>query len=328
MAYLLILAKEKAHAQKLYSLASEKGLKAEVFGSYLVLPLEKKEEVLEFLLKAPKECGYAVLENLDEDTLKRVIPTKRLEEVLVEFSPEILRKLEKETKIVFQPIVKVKEGKVFGYEALARTPTLSVSDYLAFGKSFSFVERVCKFYAVKFAKERLKGDFYLFLNLSPSSLAKPYREVERVLSILEIHDFPASRVVLEITESEKLDAEKGEEFVKALKSCGIKVALDDFGKGHSNLFYLVKLKPDFVKLDLELIRDVHEDKSKQNVVKKVVELCKEEGIWVVAEGVEKKEEFYFLLEVGVDYAQGFLIGNPEELPDVAKTEEEIKKLLK
>lgn len=324
MAYLLILAKDEELAQKLYFLAKEKGLKAEVLGRYLVLSLEKKEEVLEFLLKAPKEFGYVVLESLDQDALKRVVPTKRLEEVLVEFSPEMLRKLERETKVFFQPIVKVKEGKVFGYEALARTPTLSVSDYLAFGKSFSFVERVCKFYAVKHAKERLKGDYYLFLNFSPNSLVKP----ERLLSVLEIHDFPASKVVLEITEDEKLDVAKAEEFVKALRSEGIKVALDDFGKGHSNLFCLTKLKPDFVKIDLELIRDVQEDKSKQNVVKKVVELCKDEGILVVAEGVEKKEEFSFLLDLGVDYAQGFLFGKPEEVPDVAKTEEELKNLLK
>jgi EAL domain-containing protein (putative c-di-GMP-specific phosphodiesterase class I) len=91
---------------------------------------------------------------------------------------------------------------------------------------------------------------------------------------------------------------------------GAKLVVDDFGAGHSNLHRVVDLEPAVVKLDLALTRDVQQHKRKQAVVRHMVNLCAELGALVVAEGVETLEELICIRDLGVGYAQGYLLARP------------------
>jgi len=106
-----------------------------------------------------------------------------------------------------------------------------------------------------------------------------------------------------------------------LKSTGISVALDDVGAGYAGLYQLVEINPDIAKLDMNLVRDVHNDRLKQSIVKALVQACKDAGIRVLAEGVEKREELEFFLELDVDFIQGFIFSKPDPYPKIRQIEE-------
>lgn len=97
------------------------------------------------------------------------------------------------------------------------------------------------------------------------------------------------------------------------RSKGFRVALDDVGSGYSNLNVIAELKPDIIKIDREIIRNVHEDKIKNAILEALVRIARECGIDVLAEGVETVEEFEFLRDK-VDFAQGYFFGKPAPEP--------------
>jgi EAL domain-containing protein (putative c-di-GMP-specific phosphodiesterase class I) len=121
----------------------------------------------------------------------------------------------------------------------------------------------------------------------------------------------ASRVVLEITERAPLDGiPNARARVAALREMGFSIALDDLGAGYAGLGAFAQLEPEFVKLDMSLIRDVHRSSTKQKVVGSLTTLCKDMGISVVAEGIECAEERDSIAELGCDLLQGYLLATP------------------
>ena len=123
----------------------------------------------------------------------------------------------------------------------------------------------------------------------------------------------ADRIVLEITENM---AVKKMEYVKAvlgsLKERGLRIALDDLGSGYSSLNSLAQLDPDFVKLDMELLRGIHSDSRSARLIKHVLEFTKEEKIPVIAEGIETAEERDVVRDLGCELMQGYFFCRPEE----------------
>lgn len=95
---------------------------------------------------------------------------------------------------------------------------------------------------------------------------------------------------------------------------GFQVALDDVGSGYSSLNILAQLQPDFVKLDIGLVRDVDHDKTKAIVARKLIETVQEMELATIAEGIERVEELDWLREVGADFAQGYLFARPNLPP--------------
>ncbi len=102
------------------------------------------------------------------------------------------------------------------------------------------------------------------------------------------------------------------------------IAIDDFGAGYSSDNSLIKIKPDFIKIDMQLIRNIHNDKEKQQRVVNLIEYSQIIDANVIAEGVECKEELNYLISIGVDYVQGFYIGIPQfdiqDIPDEKRSE--------
>lgn len=124
-----------------------------------------------------------------------------------------------------------------------------------------------------------------------------------------------SHIVIEITERDSIDDyARFEAAIAHYGNQGFRIALDDFGSGHSGLITLLSSRPHYLKLDMAVVRDIHLDTYKQMIVKSVVALADNIGAELIAEGVESEYELDVLLSYGVRHAQGFLFGRPAATP--------------
>jgi len=216
-------------------------------------------------------------------------------------------------RIVFEPVLRPRQGLVIGHEALTR-PMLdtgfdSVEDLFAFAESTDRqleFERVCRQSAIQAAASRPTPGF-LFLNASARGVADPEWQTERLAGRLAESGLVPNQVVVEVPE--RLVAEGGVGFhraVKALKRRGFRIAIDDSGAGYATPQTLADLHPDFLKLDVGLVRDVHLSPIKRELARGLLDLGVRLGAHVIAEGVELPEERDALLQVGIEIAQGRL----------------------
>jgi EAL domain-containing protein (putative c-di-GMP-specific phosphodiesterase class I) len=217
-----------------------------------------------------------------------------------------------EVGVVFQPIVDMKTGATFAHEALVRCrrPEYQAPPVLF---QHAVTENACGRLGrlIRDVAFQTCGDVPLFVNLHPEELNS--RWLVRPDDPLCFHGAP---VYLEITESAAFTHfELCMSVLRELcRRSGALLVVDDFGAGHSNLERVVDLEPSIVKLDLALTRGIHSHKRKQAVVRHVVNLCKELGARVVAEGIETVDELSCVRDLGVDYAQGYLLARPAAPP--------------
>ncbi|GBC88370.1 Blue light- and temperature-regulated antirepressor BluF [bacterium HR13] len=324
-------------AKMLSEMAERYSLKCKVISSVALLSADNQEELLELLLDADREMvkgfRYLLLSSekpieVSTDFLLREVPhTLNLEELLDKLIYGVIGDVFYNVKIAFHPILDLKNGKVFACEALCRPP-IKITDLLKVGRSTStYTEEFCRSKAIKEAGEKLNGEIKLFINFHPGFLTDPFRTFGDFISTAVSYNFKPSRIVIELTEHEKLELSSVRGFINFLKEEGVKVALDDVGSGYSGLFYLSELKPDYIKIDMELIRDIHRNNFKKVIVGHLIKMAHSEGIKVVCEGIEKKEELDWVKYAGADYGQGFLFAKPTDKPDTAAVEELAKKLL-
>lgn len=213
--------------------------------------------------------------------------------------------------MAFQPIVRATDGSVFAHEALMRCDEPSLPDpgavLHAAERSNRLVDVGRQVRArVTEAIEPAPADWSFFVNVHPEDLLDP---------LLYSASSPLSRVshrvVLEITERAPLDAvPDAHERIARLRAMGFRIALDDLGAGYAGLTSFVCLEPEFVKLDMSLIRDVHLNEAKRKIVGSMVSLCHEMGKQIVAEGVEQAQERDVLTELGCDLLQGYFFAKP------------------
>ena len=136
--------------------------------------------------------------------------------------------------------------------------------------------------------------------------------LDNVLEKLKFED--RNRLVFEILESENLsDYDFLEEFVLKYKKLGVKIAIDDFGSGYSNFIRIIRLKPDYLKIDGSLIKNIDKDNNSYEIVKSIIAFSKTLNIRTIAEYVHSEEIFNLLLELGVDEFQGYYFGKPDEI---------------
>ncbi len=213
--------------------------------------------------------------------------------------------------MAYQPIVEAKALSVFGYEALLRSDDPALGNP---GAVLDAAEKLGRVYDVGWAvrhkapepMQSAPPSALLFVNL---------HAIELMDEALTAPDAPltkmAQRVVLEITERSSLELIDNISFrVAQLREVGFRIAIDDLGVGYSGLASFAQLEPEFVKLDLSLVRDVHKSPLKQKLVRSMTALCKDVGISVVAEGIEVIEERDAVVELGCDLLQGFLLAEP------------------
>ena len=213
-----------------------------------------------------------------------------------------------EIGVVFQPIVDVRTGATFAQEALVRCKR---PEYAAPPVLFEHAvqESACGRLGrlIREVAFGTCGDAALFVNLHPEELSS--RWLVRPDDPLCFHSAP---VFLEITETAAFTHfDLCRSVLNELcRRTGALLVVDDFGAGHSNLQRVVDLEPAIVKLDLALVRDLQKHARKRAVVRHLVNLCNELGAQVVAEGIEALDELKCARDLGVDYAQGYLLARP------------------
>ena len=226
---------------------------------------------------------------------------------------------------VFQPIVRMPQGgeapEIFGYECLMRgehggnvvAPDTMLQ--MARGAGLIFQLDLAARRAAIIGAGRYKIQEKIFINFSPNSIYDPWHCLRSTVNAVEEVGLSRKQVVFEITESEKMPAVKHlQRIVDFYREEGFQVALDDVGSGYSSLNILAQLQPDFVKLDMGLVRDVDHDKTKAIVARKLIETVKEMELATIAEGIERIEELDWMREVGADFAQGYLFARPNLPP--------------
>ncbi len=213
-------------------------------------------------------------------------------------------------RLAFQPIVDVGRREPLGYEALMRSSEPTLPDPGAVLEAARLLGRSVELGRVvrRLAADTLAAQpaVTLFVNMNPADLEDA--ELLSGASPLCAH---ASRVVLEVTERESLDRVRDVPTkVRSLRSHGFRLAVDDLGAGYSGLTSLAVLEPEFVKLDMVLVRNIHEHQAKQRLVRSMTQLCDEMDIGIIAEGVETQAERIAIESLGCKLLQGYLFARP------------------
>ncbi len=317
------------HSEEFEKMMSEKGLGYEKLGDVFGIDC-LEENVMEALSEMPedflRDLRIAICSPEDRKDpialLNLGFKSMNLKDFLEDKVFKSLSHVLGEARAFFHAIISTQTKKVFGFEALCRTQVpiwklFEVSSRIAF-----ISDHYCREKALLEFKSRFfRGKYHLFLNFHPKFLKDPLENVGELEANLHTKGIDPRLIVVEIDEYEGMDIKALKLISSFLKKAGIGVALDDVGAGYSGLYQLVEINPDIAKLDMQLIRDVHKDKLKQSILKGVVQACKDAGIKVLAEGVEKREELEFVLEVGVELIQGFIFAKPEPFPKIKQIEE-------
>jgi diguanylate cyclase (GGDEF)-like protein len=225
--------------------------------------------------------------------------------------------------VVFQPIVDLMTASPIGYEVLARgeapleSPELLFSAARAAGQVWE-LERACRLAAIRrIAELTLPSSCLLFLNASPDVLEDPRFVEGFTLGQLLQHGIEPGRIVIEITENHHIsDPARLQQVIAHYTGQGFQFAADDFGSGHSSLLSLIACAPQFIKLDMEVVRDIDRHPYKRHLVRSLTAFAASVDTRLVAEGVESWDELEMLLRLGVRYAQGFLLARPQPEPPV------------
>lgn len=219
---------------------------------------------------------------------------------------------------VFQPIIDITTNQVFGYEMLLRSKEIESPEQL-----FAYAEKQNKlfdldilsieraFQTINDSQSMLEG-LHLFINILPSTIGNPasLSILQRIKSSL---NFNINNIVFEITEERK-EAElmMCKHMVGDIKNQGFLIALDDIGKGDSTLPYVIELEPNIVKLDRYFSKDLANNQKKQKLIEMIVSFLGDDTM-IILEGLENDEDLLTAQALGIQLAQGYVLGKPRPL---------------
>jgi diguanylate cyclase (GGDEF)-like protein len=218
---------------------------------------------------------------------------------------------------VYQPIVNLETGEISAWEALTRGP--ENSHFLSPAVLFDFAEEVDQIFTLeKVAREtaidrvgRLDSDQKLFLNIHPRTLIDPGFSPGETVKLLAGCGLKPHDVVLEITERHSIrDFALFHRTLKHYREQGFKIAVDDVGTGYSGLWSIAELKPDFLKVDMSLVRGIDTDPVKRALLETFVTFSENIGCRIIAEGIEDEKELGALMRMGVHMGQGYFLRKP------------------
>ncbi len=221
----------------------------------------------------------------------------------------------------FQPIVHTEDQQVFAYECLMRGLDGDNVIYpaallgVARGADLLFqLDLAARTAAIREAA-RHGISAKLFINFNPTAIYDPTYCLRSTVRKLQELGLPNNLIVFEVVESDQVtDIEHLKNICEYYRKAGFQVALDDMGAGYSSLNMLHELRPDYIKLDMQLIRSVHQDPFKASITGKLLEIARDLEIKTIAEGVENVEEYDWLRRHGADFVQGYFIARPASPP--------------
>lgn len=274
----------------------------EVFGTYCAFCRYPRQDLTEKdlqLIRIYADITASLIENNHNDLMELELNRKKILNMLESsaFYP------------VFQPILHLQSNQVWGYEALTRFMDVNLTP----DKVFEQADELGLGYRLGVAtlnralEESKCFPQKIMLNLN----ATPALIMSGALSELFAETQDLSRYVLEITEHVIVDDyQEVQSFVEPLRRKGLQLAVDDAGAGYASFRHILLLKPDIIKLDISLIRDIHKSEEKQALTTALVAFSKRGKHLLIAEGVETEEELAILRELKVDLVQGYLFSKP------------------
>lgn len=223
---------------------------------------------------------------------------------------------------VYQPIISLKKGEVYGYEALSRfldkrwfEGPQQLFDFAAEEGLTYTLDRLARERAIEGSSGLASGQ-KLFINITAQIMEDPSFTPGMTLQLLERFGLSPSNVVFEITERTSIeDFGSAKKILDHYRKQDYQIAIDDAGAGYSSLQSIVELKPDFIKIDRSLISGIHRDLMKEHIVHTFTEMAAKMDISLVAEGIEEEEELLHIKAMGIHYAQGYFLGRPQQTID-------------
>lgn len=223
--------------------------------------------------------------------------------------------------VAYQPIVDLTSRSIAGYEALCRGPQgtpFEVADFL-FSSSHELelaheLDEACRRLILS-RRPDWPSSRLLFVNVLPDAIATGLTQPDALVELLRGSGISPRQVVLEMLERGRVNDWKAfRKRLAAFREAGFQLACDDVGTGVSSLRLVPEVEPDFLKVDLSLVRGIHESRAQQGVVVTLVELAARVGAEVICEGIEQPEELDVIESLGVRYGQGFLLARPAASP--------------
>lgn len=221
-----------------------------------------------------------------------------------------------------QPIVRMTDGTVYGYEALLRSQLddrlVMPAEIWQLAEDAGVLDRLeclARLAAIRAKARFVPAGCKLFVNVLPSALVEDDGCLAYALTVAQAWGVPLTDLVFELVETERLQQPALlSARLAALRARGIGVALDDFGAAWASLQALATLPVDYLKLDRSLVNGVGHDPVKARIMGKVAELGRDLGLTLVAEGVETAEDLEVVRAAGFDLAQGYYLGSPQRDP--------------
>ena len=219
----------------------------------------------------------------------------------------------------FQPIFSLAHQDVVGHEALVRAQSRTgeaVAPIRLFERSRDdfdeiFLDRLCRYlHSHNFSRQGNSQD-WLFLNVSPKVIVSGKQYGDYFQSLIASANIDPGRVVVEIVEQGIDDEARLAEAAEYYRSMGCLIAIDDFGKGHSNFSRIWQLQPEIVKLDRSLIQQATSNANSRRILKRLISLIHESGSLVLIEGIETEFDALLAIDSGADFVQGFYFTHPD-----------------
>lgn len=234
-----------------------------------------------------------------------------------------------EFKVYYQPIVSLKNGSIVGLEALSRWQKgdhlVLPGEFIEIADETGLIIPINRQLLLESCQrlKRWQGEYpqrslFLSINIPPRQFVDP-NLIDGITSVLEQTDFDRDALELEIVETVAMgEPDASGKILSGLKALGVRLCIDDFGIGYSSLSRLQNLPVHGLKIDRSFIQQIEIDKTKQDVVRTIVQLAHAVGLRVVAEGIETRSQALLVRELGCELAQGYYFSRPESADQIRK----------
>lgn len=217
-------------------------------------------------------------------------------------------------RMAFQPIIDWHSRSVFAYEALVRGPggegAAWVFEQVNDSNRYYF-DQACRVTAIKTAAE-LGCSTFLNINFLPNAVYRPETCIKATIEAAHMYGFDLKRLIFEVTEGEDIvDKAHLRNIFRSYADYGFLTAIDDYGAGFTNISWLAELRPNLLKLDMSLIRDIDKHPQLQRQLIEIKAECELQGTQMLAEGIETEAERDCVTALGIRYLQGYLFAAPK-----------------
>lgn len=267
-----------------------------------------------------QQLFFSVSQPGRERSVLRWIPLHLLEERL-QHGDVVNLILSRQFTSYLQPIVN-REEEIVAYEFLLRPlpkgPSFQPMSLFEVARKtglHSFLDRSARISAIEMSARRLPNGIKRFVNFLPSSIYNPEFCLTHTLNAIHQLQLDPADFVFEVVETEKIeDVSHLQSIFEVYRKNGISVAMDDVGSGYATVEQVIRLKPDYVKIDRALVQGCDENHHLQKRLERITDIARDVGAVVLAEGIERRQEYEICREIGIELAQGYLFGKPAAEP--------------